>query len=126
VRRRCDAVRSVLACASEPWLKQRVLVSPARSATRSARRSPTSCRAPTSSRAAPRLRARRDRRPEQRSRLKRIGETSTGENLQRLVSDAIAKIEQQQVNPEVVVKALRDTDEDQRPASASSGSPLAY
>lgn len=60
------------------------------------------------------------------SDLKRVGESASDETTQRLVRDAIAKIEQRQVNPEVVVKALRDSEEDQRPASASSGSPLAY
>jgi HEAT repeat protein len=58
--------------------------------------------------------------------LKRIGETASDETLQRLVRDAIAKIEQRQVNPEVVVKALRDSEEDARPASASAAAPLAY
>lgn len=58
--------------------------------------------------------------------LKRMGETATDETSQRLVHDAIAKIEQRQVNPEVVVKALRDSEEDQRPATASAGAPLAY
>ena len=60
------------------------------------------------------------------SDLKRIGDSSSDETTQRLVRDAIGKIEQRQVNSEVVVKALRDSEEDQRPASASGGSPLAY
>jgi HEAT repeat protein len=58
--------------------------------------------------------------------LKRIGDGSSDETIQRLVRDAIAKIEQRQINPEVVVKALRDSEEDARPAAASGGSPLAY
>lgn len=58
--------------------------------------------------------------------LRRVGEGSSDETTQRLVRDAIAKIEQRQINPEVEVKALRDSEEDQRPASASAGSPLAY
>jgi HEAT repeat protein len=58
--------------------------------------------------------------------LKRIGDGSSDETIQRLVRDAIAKIEQRQINPEVVVKALRDSEEDARPASASAASPLAY
>ena len=114
---------------SEPWLKQRVLVSLGKIGdTRSAR--PIAdflsrdSDVPTRGTAIYALGEIGD--PSSVPDLKRVGETSTDENLQRLVRDAIAKIEQQQVNPEVVVKALRDTDEDQRPASASSGSPLAY
>ncbi|HEY8516875.1 MAG TPA: HEAT repeat domain-containing protein [Candidatus Binatia bacterium] len=58
--------------------------------------------------------------------LKTIGETTTDETLRRLTRDAIAKIEQKQVNPEVLVKALRDNEEDARPAAASAAAPLAY
>lgn len=58
--------------------------------------------------------------------LQGIASNASDERLQRLARDAIAKIEQKQVNPEVVVKALRDTDEEQRPAAASAAAPLAY
>lgn len=58
--------------------------------------------------------------------LQGIAGNASDERLQRLARDAIAKIEQKQVNPEVVVKALRDTDEEQRPAAASAAAPLAY
>jgi HEAT repeat protein len=58
--------------------------------------------------------------------LKHVADSTSNETIQRLVRDAIGKIQQQQVNPEVVVKALRDTEDDQRPASASAGTPLAY
>jgi len=114
---------------SEPWLKQRVLVALGKIGdTRSAR--PISdflardSDVPTRGTAIYALGEIGD--PSCVPDLKRIGETTSDENLQRLVRDAIGKIEQQQVNPEVVVKALRDTEEDQRPASASAGSPLAY
>jgi HEAT repeat protein len=114
---------------SEPWLKQRVLVSLGKIGdTRSAR--PISdflardLDMETRGTAIYALGEIGD--PNSVPELKRIGDSTTDETLQRLVRDAIAKIEQRQVNPEVVVKALRDSEEDARPASASAAAPLAY
>jgi len=114
---------------SEPWLQQRVLVSLGKIGdTRSAK--PIVDFLSRDSDAATRgtalyaLGEIGD--PSSVPELRRVGEGSGDETTQRLVSDAIAKIEQRQINPEVEVKALRDSEEDQRPASASSGSPLAY
>ncbi len=58
--------------------------------------------------------------------LKSIEESSSEETLRRLSRDAVAKIERKQINPEVVVQALRDGDDDARPAAASAAAPLAY
>jgi HEAT repeat protein len=59
--------------------------------------------------------------------LERIGQHTSDQRLVQLSQDAIGKIKQKQINPEVTVKALRDHDGDeQRPAGASSGSPVAY
>lgn len=114
---------------SEPWLKQRVLVALGKIGdTRSAR--PISdflsrdADAATRGTAIYALGEIGD--PKSVPDLRRIGETQTDETSQRLVRDAIGKIEQQQVNPEIVIKALRDSEEDQRPASASAAAPLAY
>ena len=59
--------------------------------------------------------------------LQRVKAQNTDERLQQLAQDAIGKINQKQINPEVQVKALRDREGDeQRPASASAGPPVAY
>jgi HEAT repeat protein len=114
---------------SEPWLKQRVLVSLGKIGdTRAAR--PIAdflsrdADVPTRGTAIYALGEIGD--PSSVPALKHIGEASSDESLQRLARDAIAKIEQKQVNPEVVVKALRDSEEDARPAAASAAAPLAY
>lgn len=114
---------------SEPWLKQRVLVSLGKIGDSRSARPITDFLSrdtdvPTRGTAIYALGEIGD--PNSVPDLKRIGETSSDETLQRLVRDAVAKIEQRQVNPEVEVKALRDSEEDARPASASAASPLAY
>jgi HEAT repeat protein/PBS lyase HEAT-like repeat-containing protein len=59
--------------------------------------------------------------------LERIGQRTSDQRLVQLSQDAIGKIKQKQINPEVTVKALRDRDGDeQRPAGASSAPPVAY
>jgi HEAT repeat protein len=61
------------------------------------------------------------------SDLQRVASTSKDERLQQLSNDAVAKIKHKQINPEIQVKALRDREgEEQRPASASAGAPVAY
>ncbi|HZR85048.1 MAG TPA: HEAT repeat domain-containing protein [Candidatus Binatia bacterium] len=61
------------------------------------------------------------------SDLQRISSTSSDERLQQLSQDAIAKINQKQINPEIQVKALREREGDEpRPAGASAGAPVAY
>lgn len=114
---------------SEPWLQQRVLVSlgkigDTRSAKPIADFLARDTDAATKGTAIYALGEIGD--PNSVPELKRIGDSSSDETTQRLVRDAVAKIEQRQINPEVVVKALRDSEEDQRPASASAASPLAY
>jgi len=114
---------------SEPWLKQRVLVSLGKIGdSRSARPITDFLSRDTdlATRGTAIYALGEIGDPNSVGDLKRIGETSSDETVQRLVRDAIAKIEQRQVNPEVVVKALRDAEEDQRPASASAAAPLAY
>ena len=114
---------------SEPWLQQRVLVSLGKIGdTRSAKPIADflSRDTDTATRGTAIYALGEIGDPGSVSDLKRIGDSSSDETTQRLVRDAIGKIEQRQVNPEVVVKALRDSEEDQRPASASGGSPLAY
>ncbi len=59
--------------------------------------------------------------------LQRVAGTSADERLQQLAQDAIGKIRQKQINPEVQVKALREREgEEARPATASAGPPVAY
>lgn len=58
--------------------------------------------------------------------LERIAEQSEEPSLQRVARDAIAKINQKQINPEVELRALRNEDDDIRPATASAAPPLAY
>lgn len=59
--------------------------------------------------------------------LERVAESSEDPTVKRLATDAIAKINRSQINPEIEIQALRpDPNEVQRPASASAGSPLAY
>lgn len=114
---------------SEPWLQQRVLVSLGKIGdTRSARPIADFLARDTdvATRGTAIYALGEIGDPSSVVELKRIGEGTSDETLQRLVGDAIAKIEQRQVNPEVVVKALRDSEEDQRPASASAAAPLAY
>lgn len=114
---------------SEPWLKQRVLVSLGKIGdSRSARPITDFLSRDTdlATRGTAIYALGEIGDPNSVGDLKRIGESSSDETVQRLVRDAIAKIEQRQVNPEVVVKALRDAEEDQRPASASAAAPLAY
>lgn len=114
---------------SEPWLKQRVLVSLGKIGdSRSARPITDFLSRDTdlATRGTAIFALGEIGDPNSVGDLKRIGENSSDETVQRLVRDAIGKIEQRQVNPEVVVNALRDAEEDQRPASASAAAPLAY
>jgi HEAT repeat protein len=62
------------------------------------------------------------------SDLQRVTSTTPDERLKQLSQDAIGKIKQKQVNPEIQVKALqgREGDEPPRPAGASSAPPVAY
>lgn len=60
------------------------------------------------------------------AKLNEIIEQSDEPNLQRVARDAIAKINQKQINPAVELRALRNDDEDVRPATASAAPPLAY
>jgi HEAT repeat protein len=60
-------------------------------------------------------------------RLEKISAENEDPDLKRLANDAVAKIKKRQINPEIVIEALRpDPNEVQRPASASVGNPLAY
>ena len=60
-------------------------------------------------------------------RLEQISAENKDPDLKRLADDAIAKIKKRQINPEIVIEALRpDPNQPERPASASVGSPLAY
>ena len=60
-------------------------------------------------------------------RLEEVAKGNDDADLKRLANDAIAKIKKRQINPEIVIEALRpDPNEVQRPASASVGNPLAY
>jgi HEAT repeat protein len=58
--------------------------------------------------------------------LERIVEKSDQPTIQRVARDAIAKINQKQINPEVELRALRNDEDDIRPATASAAPPLAY
>ncbi|MEW6272144.1 MAG: HEAT repeat domain-containing protein [Thermodesulfobacteriota bacterium] len=114
---------------SEPWLKQRVLVALGKIGdTRAARPIVDFLARDTdvATRGTAIFALGEIGDPSSVPQLKTIGETSSDESLRRLTRDAIAKIEQKQVNPEVVVKALRDSEEDARPAAASAAAPLAY
>lgn len=60
-------------------------------------------------------------------RLEKIAADNDDPDLKRLANDAVAKIKKRQINPEIVIEALRpDPNDVQRPASASVGNPLAY
>jgi HEAT repeat protein len=114
---------------SEPWLQQRVLVSLGKIGdTRSAKPIVDflSRDTDTATRGTAIYALGEIGDPNSVSDLRRIGDSASDETTQRLVNDAIGKIQQRQVNPEVVVRALRDSEEEQRPASASAASPLAY
>ena len=59
--------------------------------------------------------------------LEKMAEESDDPTIDRLATDAIAKINQRKINPEIEIQALRpDPNEVQRPASAGVGNPLAY
>lgn len=61
--------------------------------------------------------------------LQHMNSSSSDERLRQLSQDAIAKIQQKQINPEIEVKALkaRDGEEPQQhPAGASAAPPVAY
>lgn len=59
--------------------------------------------------------------------LEKMAEDSEDPTIDRLAGDAIAKINQRKINPEIEIQALRpDPNEVQRPASAGVGNPLAY
>jgi HEAT repeat protein len=62
------------------------------------------------------------------SDLQRVNNNSSDERLKQLSQDAIGKIKQKQINPEIQVKALqgREGEEPPRPAGASAGAPVAY
>lgn len=63
------------------------------------------------------------------SDLQHINSSSSDERLRQLSQDAIGKIQQKQINPEIEVKALKARDgeeQQQRPASASAAPPVAY
>ncbi|MDG2307934.1 MAG: HEAT repeat domain-containing protein [Candidatus Binatia bacterium] len=58
--------------------------------------------------------------------LRDMAQGTENERLALLANDAIGKIQQRQVNPEIEIQALRPQPGDiQRPASASAGAPLA-
>lgn len=58
--------------------------------------------------------------------LQDVAQSTSNERLALLARDAIGKIQQRQVNPEVEIRALRPEPGDiQRPATASAGAPLA-
>lgn len=58
--------------------------------------------------------------------LQDVAQSTPNERLALLARDAIGKIQQRQVNPEVEIRALRPEPGDiQRPATASAGAPLA-
>jgi HEAT repeat protein len=59
-------------------------------------------------------------------RLTEIVENGEEPSLQRVARDAISKINQKQINPAVEVRALRNDEDDVRPATASAAPPLAY
>ncbi len=60
--------------------------------------------------------------------LQKLDTSTTDPRLRQLGRDAIGKINQRAVKPEIQVKALRprDGEEQQRPASASAAPPVAY
>lgn len=61
--------------------------------------------------------------------LQKVAEQGQDDRVRRLAQDAIGKIQLKQVNPEVKVKALQRAlggDETQRPASASAAPPIGY
>jgi HEAT repeat protein len=60
------------------------------------------------------------------TKLNEIADHSEEPNLQRVARDAIAKINEKQINPAVELRALRNDEEDIRPATASAAPPLAY
>lgn len=115
---------------SEPWLKQRVLVALGKIGDNRAARPIADYLARDSDKATLGTAI---------FALGEIGDTQTVPDLQRLTGsspddrlkqlsqDAIGKIKQKQINPEIQVKALRDRDgEEQRPSSASAAPPVAY
>jgi len=58
--------------------------------------------------------------------LQEIAQETNNDRLALLARDAIGKIQQRQVNPEIDIQALRPQPGDiQRPASASAGAPMA-
>jgi len=61
------------------------------------------------------------------SDLQQMNTVTSDERLKQLSQDAIGKIKQKQINPEIQVKALQGREgEEQRPAGASAGAPVAY
>lgn len=115
---------------SEPWLKQRVLVALGKIGDPRAARPIGDLMSRESDRrtvgtAVFALGAIGD--PDSVPGLEKIAETSEDPDIKRLANDAIAKIKKRQVNPEIVIEALRpDPNQPQRPASAGVGNPLAY
>ena len=115
---------------SEPWLKQRVLVALGKIGDSRASRPISDLTSRESDRrtigtAVFALGAIGD--PNSIPRLEKISETTEDPDIKRLANDAVAKIKKRQINPEIVIEALRpDPNQPQRPASASVGNPLAY
>ncbi len=58
--------------------------------------------------------------------LEKIAHSPPAPSLGRVARDAIAKINQKQIHPELELHALRADDDDVRPATASAAPPLAY
>jgi HEAT repeat protein len=122
-------VQSLYLTESEPWLKQKVLVALGKIGDSRAAR-PISdflsrdVDVPTVGTAVYALGEIGDQ--SSLDRLNEIAEHSDEPNLQRVARDAIAKINQKQINPAVELRALRNDEDDVRPATASAAPPLAY